>query len=221
MVKNLPAVWDPGLIPRLGRSPGIGNGNPLQYSCLENPMERGAWQAPVHGVAEAHTWAPNTATAFCEEPFLELEIESQEEKHLHSSPWPTFVTIECAFKQIIYCRRSIRLFRFIFINFSSLETKSRYEQRGARDKENHSETVRVKTRTEVKGGWVLKILRSEGDRTLNGLDLGKGWCRRKSLRMWYFGSGRLARDWSAEGGTDFLRTMLDLILSAAVNQISV
>ena len=40
-----------GLIPGLGRSPGEGNGNPLQYSCLENPMDRGAWQATVHGVA--------------------------------------------------------------------------------------------------------------------------------------------------------------------------
>ena len=42
---------DPGLIPGLGRSPGGGNCYPLQYSCLENPMERGAWQATVHGVA--------------------------------------------------------------------------------------------------------------------------------------------------------------------------
>ena len=41
---------DPGLIPGLGRSPGEGNGNPVQYSCLENPMDRGAWQATVHGV---------------------------------------------------------------------------------------------------------------------------------------------------------------------------
>ena len=39
-----------GLIPGLGRSPGEGNGNPLQYSCLENPMDRGAWRATVHGV---------------------------------------------------------------------------------------------------------------------------------------------------------------------------
>jgi len=39
------------LIPGLGRSPGEGNGNPLWYSCLENPMDRGAWQATVHGVA--------------------------------------------------------------------------------------------------------------------------------------------------------------------------
>ena len=44
---------DPGLIPGLGRSPGEGNGNPLQYSYLENPMNRRAWQAIVHGVAES------------------------------------------------------------------------------------------------------------------------------------------------------------------------
>ena len=42
---------NPGLIPGSGRSPGEGNGNLLQYLCLENPMERGAWQATVHGVA--------------------------------------------------------------------------------------------------------------------------------------------------------------------------
>ena len=53
MVKNPPAsagdARDTGLIPESGRSPGEGNGNPLQYSCLENPMDRGAWQATVHG----------------------------------------------------------------------------------------------------------------------------------------------------------------------------
>jgi len=42
---------DPGLIPGLERSPGKENGNPLQYSCLENSMDRGAWWATVHGVA--------------------------------------------------------------------------------------------------------------------------------------------------------------------------
>ena len=41
---------DPGLIPVSGRFPGEGNGNPLQYSCLENPMDRGAWWATIHGV---------------------------------------------------------------------------------------------------------------------------------------------------------------------------
>ena len=59
MVKNLPAnagdVRDAGLIPGLGRPPGVGHGNPLQYSCLENPMDRGAWQATVHSVAKSQT----------------------------------------------------------------------------------------------------------------------------------------------------------------------
>ena len=46
---------DPGSMPGSGRSSGEGNGNPLQYSCLENPMDGGAWQATVHGVAESDT----------------------------------------------------------------------------------------------------------------------------------------------------------------------
>ena len=46
---------DLGSIPGLGRSPGEGNGNPLQYSCLKNPMDRGAWWTTVHGVAESQT----------------------------------------------------------------------------------------------------------------------------------------------------------------------
>ena len=46
---------DLGSIPGSGRSPGEGNGNPLQYSCLENPMDRGAWWATVHGVAKSQT----------------------------------------------------------------------------------------------------------------------------------------------------------------------
>ena len=46
---------DPGSVPGSGRFPGEGNGNPLQYSCLENLMDRGAWQATVHGVAKS--WA--------------------------------------------------------------------------------------------------------------------------------------------------------------------
>ena len=49
---------DLGLIPGLGRSSGEGNGNPLQYSCVQNPMDRGAWRAAVHGVVRAgHSWA--------------------------------------------------------------------------------------------------------------------------------------------------------------------
>ena len=45
-------IGDAGLIPGLERSPGVGNGSPLQYSCLENPMDRGAWWATVYGVAK-------------------------------------------------------------------------------------------------------------------------------------------------------------------------
>ena len=53
MVKNLPAdAGDTGSIPGSRRSPGGGNGKPLQYSCLENPMDRGAWRAVVHGITE-------------------------------------------------------------------------------------------------------------------------------------------------------------------------
>ena len=49
------SAGDLGLIPGLGRSPGEGNGNPLQYSCLENPVDGGAWQATVHGVKNSWT----------------------------------------------------------------------------------------------------------------------------------------------------------------------
>ena len=68
VVKSMPAnaggARDMGSIPGSGRSLGVGNGNPLQYSCLENSMERGAWRATVHGIAEsdilndqAHTYS--------------------------------------------------------------------------------------------------------------------------------------------------------------------
>ena len=50
---------DLGSIPGLGRSPGEGNGNTLQYSCLENPMDRGAWWATVHGVSKSQTRLSN------------------------------------------------------------------------------------------------------------------------------------------------------------------
>ena len=56
VVKNPPGnAGDTGSTPELGRSPGEGNGNPLQYSCLGNPMDRGAWRAIVYGVAKSRT----------------------------------------------------------------------------------------------------------------------------------------------------------------------
>ena len=59
VVKNLPAnagdVRDADSIPGSGKSPGGGNGNPLQYFCLENPRDRGAWQATVHKVSQSQT----------------------------------------------------------------------------------------------------------------------------------------------------------------------
>ena len=63
VVKNLPAstgdTGDEGLISGSGRSPGEGNGNPLQFSCLGNSMDRGAWQTTVHGVAKSQTQLSN------------------------------------------------------------------------------------------------------------------------------------------------------------------
>ena len=52
---NVEDAGDLGSVPEVGRSPGEGNGNPFQYSCLENPMDRGAWQATVLGVAQSWT----------------------------------------------------------------------------------------------------------------------------------------------------------------------
>ena len=67
VVKNLPAnagdIRDAGSIPGLGRSPGEGNGNPLQYSCLENPMDRGAWQGIVPRVSQSLTESDTTEVA--------------------------------------------------------------------------------------------------------------------------------------------------------------
>ena len=63
VVKNLPAnARNLGLIPGLGRSPGGGNGNPLQYSCMGNTMDKGALWAVVYGFAKSQTWLRHTHT---------------------------------------------------------------------------------------------------------------------------------------------------------------
>ena len=69
MVKNLPAdagdTRDPSWIPGSGRSSREGHGNLLQYSCLENPMDRGAWRATVHGVPKGQTQQRRLSTHIC------------------------------------------------------------------------------------------------------------------------------------------------------------
>ena len=62
MVQSAHSAGDLGSIPGSGRVPGGGNGNPLQYSCLENPMVGGAWQATAHGVAKSRTRLSNFTT---------------------------------------------------------------------------------------------------------------------------------------------------------------
>ena len=57
-----------GSIPGWGRSPGAGNSNPLQYSCLENPMDRGAWRATDHGVPKSRTWLSTQGTLYFASP---------------------------------------------------------------------------------------------------------------------------------------------------------
>jgi len=72
-----PVLWlsgkeftgDVGLIPGLGQSPGEGNGNPLQYSCLENPLNRGTWQATVHRVIKSQTQLRNQAYVHTYTPY--------------------------------------------------------------------------------------------------------------------------------------------------------
>ena len=60
------SAGDPGSVPRSGRSPGEGNGNPLQYSCPDNPMDQGAWGATVHGVAKSRTLLSDfSSSALC------------------------------------------------------------------------------------------------------------------------------------------------------------
>ena len=90
-IKCLPAMRRaPSLIPGWGRSSGEGNGTPLQYSCLENPMDRGAWQATVHGVAKSWTQLRDfTFTYF-------IGLFSKFSKISHMRQWPKGVAqIKC------------------------------------------------------------------------------------------------------------------------------
>ena len=72
-----------GLIPGLGRSPGEGNGNPLQYSCLGNPMDGGAWQATVHGVAQSQT---RLSSQSCLIPYYLFLFDQRKQKRKELDP---------------------------------------------------------------------------------------------------------------------------------------
>ena len=85
VLKNLPAnaedIRDVGSIPGSGRSPGGGHDNSLWYSCLENSMDRGAWQATVHGFAKSQTQLKQLSTLYCtglnSVPQTQVHLESE------------------------------------------------------------------------------------------------------------------------------------------------
>ena len=101
VVKNPPAsaeeIRDTGSIPGSRKPPGLGNGNPLQYSCLENPINRGAWQATVHRITKSRTWLSNWEG----KPTADSKvIGSMERLHRHwmttlwvKTPWKCFRNI--------------------------------------------------------------------------------------------------------------------------------
>ena len=93
------------MIPGLGRSPGEGNGNPLQYSCLENPMDGGAWWATVHGVAKSQT----QLSAFT---FTFLQIYSRVLSLFFWDPYNVNLV------HLMFSQKSLRLSSFLFILFS-------------------------------------------------------------------------------------------------------
>ena len=103
---------DLGLIPGLGRSPGEGNGNPLQYSCLENPTDRGAWQVTVHESQRVrHDWAIKQQQ---QDPFiysfqiyyhcLQSLSEIQEISHILKEGFSNFSVLQNHLKHLLQCR---------------------------------------------------------------------------------------------------------------------
>ena len=89
-----------GSIAGLGRPPGVGNGNPLQYSCLEKPMDRGAWWAPVHGAANGPTRLSNCARSHYVLIFSIVEIE----KHFKHKNTQICDSVRCQRNYIFTCQ---------------------------------------------------------------------------------------------------------------------
>ena len=93
---------DKAVVPGSGRSPGEGNGNPLQYSCLENAMDRGAWWATVHGVTKIWTWLSNFThlwsmwsvwLVFCDCVFHSVSPLTDKDKRLMEASWWEGLTV--------------------------------------------------------------------------------------------------------------------------------
>ena len=110
MVKNLPAsagdLRDVGLIPGSGRSPGGGRGHPLHYSCLENPMDRRAWRAMVHRVAQSWTQLRQLgmrAHCLCNRAFIYLDAPVSGDSSLAVPPLGHVVMNQC---KVIILKRS-------------------------------------------------------------------------------------------------------------------
>ena len=110
VVKNLPAnagnVIDVGLIFESGRSPRGGNGNPLQYSCLENPMDRGAWRATVHRVAKSRTWLKWLSTWRRREGGGQRRREHSISAHILAA-WFFLMAAECFIMWLNHCLSSV------------------------------------------------------------------------------------------------------------------
>ena len=84
-----------GLIPGSGRSPGGGHGNPLQYSCLGNPMDRGAWEVTVHGITKSQRWLKRLSTHTMKRNKLDTHNINESQKHYPKSKKPGTKDYDC------------------------------------------------------------------------------------------------------------------------------
>ena len=90
-------MGDPSLIPGSGTSPGKGNGNPVQYSCLENPMDGGAWRATVHGVTQS--WTQPSDFTFT---FLHFHSMNKTRVCINCICFSIYINIHCFFNRNLY-----------------------------------------------------------------------------------------------------------------------
>ena len=110
---------DPGSIPGSGRSSGEGNGNPLQYSCLENPMDRGAWWATVHGVTKSQTQLSDFSSL--QNWFLNLSTQhrthgQKEWRFKNNLKWVYFPGIKIEFNELLKASwKCQKFFRIILL----------------------------------------------------------------------------------------------------------